>query len=90
MFEEYLLDLHHNSDIITITETWFKSSTDLSIFKLNGYDTYHLDRGNKNGGGVAIYIQDTLRHSIVNHLTYAIDDLLECLSVEVLLHKKIL
>ena len=49
---------------------------------------YHLDRGNKNGGGVAIYIQNTLRHSIINHMTYAIDDVLECLSVEVLLHKK--
>ena len=52
--------------------------------------TYHLDRGNKNGGGVAIYIQNTLKHSIINHMTYAIDDVLECLSVEVLLHKKIL
>ena len=47
---------------------------------------YHLDRGNKNGGGVAIYIQNTL--IIINHMTYAIDDVLECLSVEVLLHKK--
>ena len=49
---------------------------------------YHLDRGNKNGGGVAIYIQNTLIHSIINHMTYAIDDVLECLSVEVLLHNK--
>ena len=51
----------------------------------------HLDRGNKNGGGVAIYIQNTLRHNIIiniNHMTYVIDDVLECLSVEVLLHKK--
>ena len=88
MLEEYLIDLHHKFDIITITETWFKSSTDLSYFQLDGYDMYHLDRGNKNGGGVAIYMQNTLRHSIINHMTYAIDDVLECLSVEVLLHKK--
>ena len=49
---------------------------------------YHLDRGNRNGGGVAINIQDTLIHSIINHMTYTMDDVQECLSVEVLLHKK--
>ena len=48
---------------------------------------YHLNKGSKNGGVVAIYMQDTLKHSIINHMTYAIDDVLECLSVEVLLHK---
>ena len=90
MLEEYLIDLHHEFDIITITETWLISSTDLSFNQLDGYDMYHLDRGNKNGGEVAIHIQNTLRHSIINHMTYAIDDVPECLSVEVLLRKKIL
>ena len=47
---------------------------------------YNLGRGNKNDGGVAIYTQDTFRQSIISHMTYAIDDMLECLSVEVLLH----
>ena len=84
----YMLDLHHKFNIITITETWFRSSTDLSYFQLDGYDMYHLDRGNKNVGGVAIYIQNTLKHTIINHMTYAMDDVLECLSVEVLLHSK--
>ena len=50
MLQEYLLDLHQKFVIITITETWFESSTDLSFFQLDGYDMYHLDRGNKNGG----------------------------------------
>ena len=36
MLEEYLIDLHHKFDIITITETWFKLSTDLSFFQLDG------------------------------------------------------
>ena len=38
--------------------------------------------------GVAIYIQNTPKHSIINHMTNAIDDVLECLSVEILLHDK--
>ena len=88
MFEEYLLDLHNKFDIITITEAWFESSTDLSLFQLDGYDMYHLDRGNKKGGGVAIYIQDTLRHSIINHMTHTIDDVLECLLVKFCYLKK--
>ena len=56
ILEEYLLDLHHKFGIITITETWFISSNDLSFLQLHGHDMYHLDRGIKNGGGVAIYI----------------------------------
>ena len=56
MLEEYLLDLHHKFDIMTITKTWFRSSTYLSFFQLDGYDMYYLDRGNKIGGGAAIYI----------------------------------
>ena len=88
MLEEYLLDLHHKFDIITLTETWLKSSSNLSFFKLDEYDMYHLDGGNKNGGGVAIYIQNTLEHCFINHITYAIDDFLEYISVEGLLHNK--
>ena len=47
MLEEYFLDMYHKFDIIMITETWFKSSSDLSFFQLDGYDMYHSDRGNK-------------------------------------------
>ena len=32
MLEEYLIDLHHKFDIITIAEGRFESSTDLSFF----------------------------------------------------------
>ena len=80
MLEEYLLDLHHKFDVITLTY--------LSFLQLDGYDNYHLDRCNKNDGGIAIYFLNTLRHSIINHMSYVIDDVLECLSVEVLLHSK--
>ena len=88
MLEEYLLDLHHKFYIIAIPETLFKSSSDLSFLQLDGYDMNHLDRGNKNGGLVAMYIQNTPKYSIIKHMTYAMDDVLECPSVEVMLHKK--
>ena len=88
MLDEYLPDLHHKIDIINITETWLRSSPDLSFFQLDGYDTDHLDRGSENGGGAVICTQNTLRHSIINHLTCSIDDVLEYLSVNVLLHEK--
>ena len=66
MLEEYLLDLHHKFDIISITETWFMSSTDLSFFKLDGHDMYHLDRNSKNGSGVAIYIYKILLNTALS------------------------
>ena len=40
MLEEYLIDLHHKFDIITITETWFRSNTDLQFFQIDRYDRY--------------------------------------------------
>ena len=43
---------------------------------------YRLDRVCRKGGGVAIYVKNTLRHRLLNQMTYVVNDLLECLSIE--------
>ena len=43
---------------------------------------YLLDRVNRKGGGVAIYVKNTFKHRLLNQMTYVVNDLLECLSIE--------
>ena len=45
---------------------------------------YRLDRVCRKEGGVAIYVKNTLKHRLLNQMTYVVNDLLECLSIEML------
>ena len=50
-------------DIIALTETWLDMSG--KVFdpevKIDGYTLFYKDRENRRGGGVALYIRDTLQ-----------------------------
>ncbi len=49
-------------DIIAITETWLTPSIPDSALKLPDYTIFRRDRGDQRcGGGVAVYVRDTLR-----------------------------
>src|SRR5215469_8014374 len=52
-----------NFDQIAITETWcnFKGRDFEFEYKINGYQLFHRDRINRVGGGVIVYVKDTLR-----------------------------
>ena len=49
-------------DIIALTETWLDMSG--KVFnpevKIDGYTLFYKDRENRRGGGVALYVRDTL------------------------------
>jgi len=49
-------------DVVAITETWIHtSSRDFEgEFQVPGYLMYHRDRSNREGGGVMLYIKDSL------------------------------
>ena len=54
------LDLHnyaHRYDIIIIIESWLKPK---DRFLLKGFNTVRFDRINEGGGGIAIFIRDTI------------------------------
>ena len=36
------------------------------IKEIDGYDVYHLDRKDKKGGGVAIFVNNVFNHRIIN------------------------
>ena len=55
-------------DIIGITETWLdtKEKHFLPEVEIDGYTLFHKDRVDRRGGGVALYVRNTL-HSYINN-----------------------
>ena len=55
-------------DIIGITETWLdtKDKHFLPEVEIDGYTLFHKDREGRKGGGVALYVRNTL-HSYINN-----------------------
>ncbi len=55
-------------DIIGITETWIHSQDRdfIGEFNIKGYCLFNKDRINKEGGGVLLYIRETLKPTEIN------------------------
>jgi len=76
-FDEFeLIFENSDTDIICISETWFKPSMPDSIFRLFGYKLFRCDRVKhvgaenqriKRGGGVAIFVRESLKCNVVCH-----------------------
>ena len=81
-FENYISSLTFQFDIIALSETWLKADTNIALYQLNDYNMYRLDRICRKGGGVAIYVKNTFKHRLLNQMTYVVNDLLKCLSIE--------
>ena len=56
---EFLLLLKHSFSIIAISETWI-SGTPLIPFKLPGYNFVNVNRHRGRGGGVGLFISDSI------------------------------
>ena len=69
-------------DVIALSETWLKADTNIALYQLNDYYMYRLDRVCRKGGGVAIYVKNTFKYGLLNQMIYVVNDLLECLSIE--------
>eukprot|EP00111_Clytia_hemisphaerica_P015099 TCONS_00044479-protein len=54
----------YNLDIYTISESWLQNNEkQISLAELEGYKLFYKNRVGKRGGGVAIYVKDTItRH----------------------------
>ena len=83
--EDCLHDIGKTFDVIAISESWLDNNS--TIPELQGYECCHQPRKNKKGGGVALYIHNHLNFKILNKMTTAIDDVLECLTIELVLEK---
>lgn len=85
--KEYLQQLLHPFSIIAVSETWFNDDKGID-FELNDYNLNYVNRTNKSGGGVAIYVNKKYKYRILENMTVTINDMLECLSIEIINEKK--
>ena len=52
-------------------------------FEMDGYEFNYVNRRNKIGGGVAVYVNKNLNYKVIESMTTVIDNLLECITIEI-------
>ena len=80
-----LSSLQFNCSIIGISETWLNAKSP-PLFALNGYKEIRKDRAHGRGGGVLMYISNSLSFKPRNDLSFP-RETAECLCVEIDLPK---
>lgn len=84
--KDYLHTLSQPFNVIAISETWINSG-EVEDFEMDGYELLHINRKNKSGGGVAIYVDNGLKCKVLEEMTTVVDNLLECLTIELCMEK---
>lgn len=80
--KDYLNKFTKPFKIIAISETWIKADKGMD-FELDGYELNHINRKNKSGGGVAVYVDKDLNYRVVENMSTAVDNLFECITIEI-------
>ena len=80
-------DLKLSFDIIAISETWAETDT-IDGFTLNGYEAFHIVRGQRKGGGVALYVHRRFNCAIRAVQCKVVEQVFECVTVELDLKKR--
>ena len=81
----YLTQLEIKFDVVAITETWFSNNTVSSVFNIKGYDLYYVSRNEGKGGGVALYVNSSIKSKQIESMSLCVEDSFECVTVELLL-----
>ena len=67
-FQDFYKSLNTKFSIICLTETWANDSNQNSSFQLEGYISVHQIRKSCKGGGIVIFIRDSLLYKLRNDL----------------------
>ena len=62
----------HHFDILAISETWLSDDIPIETVHISGYHLYRNDR-RSHGGGVLLYIKDTIQHTYCPELHQSSD-----------------
>uniref|UniRef100_A0A8C6LAH3 Reverse transcriptase domain-containing protein n=1 Tax=Nothobranchius furzeri TaxID=105023 RepID=A0A8C6LAH3_NOTFU len=77
---------NHPFTVIAISETWLQEGR-ISMFQIEGYNMFSTSRDCKKGGGVALYIDKNFQSRLVGDMTLVMDNIMECVSVEIQIEK---
>ena len=73
-FLGYLINCEHTFDIIVLTETWAKDETH-TLCHIPGYVSVHNFRSDRRGGGVSIFVKETIRFDTIETLNISSDSI---------------
>ena len=59
------------ADIVLVSETWLNDEIDDGLIFMNNYSSYRCDRVLRKGGGVAVWVNNTLRSNTLAPVTTA-------------------
>ena len=71
-FLGYLSNCEHVFDIIILTETWAKGETNTLCY-IPGYNSTHNFRENRRGGGVSIFVRDSINYNVIETIDISND-----------------
>ena len=78
-FLGYLYNCEHVFDIIILTETWAKDETH-TFCNIPGYNSTHNSRENRRGGGVSIYLKESIDFSVIETINIS-ENFIEAIAV---------
>jgi len=79
---EYLQSFVFPFSVIAIYETWFNQEKGIH-FEMDDYDLHYMNRQNKTGGGVTLYVHKTIKYSLLSNMSFVRDNLMECITIEI-------
>lgn len=87
-FNTFLTEIKNHmktSNLIILTETNLKNEEN-ALFFINNYNAEYVNRKNRRGGGIAVFIKDHLKYEVINE--YVIPDSFETLIIKIELYKR--
>ena len=87
-FSSLLHSLKFLPEVIVLSETWL-TPLNQDTANIEGYNSCHLTRSNRDGGGISVFIKDTLRFSKLDSICFLSEDVEIC-AVEIELGSRIL
>ena len=82
--KDSILGFELEFDVIALSETWLNDNNN-TMFDMVGYNNFTCSRTDKSGGGVALYINDSLQHKYLPDKSRYINNCAEIVSVEITL-----
>lgn len=83
--------LGKNIHVIAVSETWLNPCINSSQIELPNYEIIRSDRAHKNGGGVALYIRNDIKHKLISTSKLNVPNMAEFVLVELTFgYKKLL
>ena len=82
MLKDHVTTLEVMFDVIALSETWLNDNSSDTV-NLDGYDFVSCPRSSKRGGGVGLYIKNSLQHKYLPLLSKSIDNCAEIVTAEV-------